>query len=132
MSWRRHGHVTLTLSPQKLVEQRGVDRVDMAKIQIRAFLPFFGIHLIDQAIVAVAIVGGKRWLLAWPVEERSHHRRPRIVRIHWRHAKERFDLANHFYSGRERAIDNHGTGTFGCGHHRSESANDQRDATVGV
>src|SRR5258707_6223940 len=108
MSWRWHGHVTLTISPQKLVEQRGIDRVDMAKIEILAFLPFFGIHLIDQAVVAVAKVGGKRGLLAWPTEERSHHRRPRIVRIHWRHAKEGFDRANHVDSGVEGVIDHDG------------------------
>jgi hypothetical protein len=72
--WRRHGGVTLTIPPEEPIEQRRVDGVGTAEIKIPAFPPFLGIYLIDQAIVAVAIVGGKRGLLTGPAEERGHDR----------------------------------------------------------
>src|SRR5258708_14963709 len=88
---RRHRDVALTIPPEELIEQRGVAAISMAEIEILTFLPLLGIHLIDQAVAAVAIVCGERGLLTRPAEERGHDRGAGVVAIHWRNAKEGHD-----------------------------------------
>src|SRR6202161_2282890 len=70
----RHRGVALSVLPKELIEQRRVDCVSMSEIDILAFRPFLSIHLIDQTVVAVAVVGSERRLLTGSAEERGHYR----------------------------------------------------------
>ncbi len=75
MLGHRYRDVALTILPEEPIEQRGVDGVGTAEIEILTFLPFLSIHLVDQAVVAVAIVGREGLLSTGPAEQRGHDRR---------------------------------------------------------
>ena len=70
----RHRNIALTIPPEEPVEQGGVDGVGTAEIEVIAFLPFRRIHLVDETVVAIAIVSGERRLLTRSEEKRSHDR----------------------------------------------------------
>ena len=63
-----HGRVTHAVLPEESVEQRGVDGVGVLEIEIRSLLPVLRVYFIDQAVVAVAVVGDK-----WRLFFGGHH-----------------------------------------------------------
>ena len=129
----RHRDIALAIPPEEPIEQYGVYGVGVAEIQILAFFPFLGIHLVDEAIVAVAIVGGEGGLLTGAGEERGHERGAGVVGIHGRGAEERLDGANHVDGRIERMIDKRSSGGVRArGWERGVLADDQGDAAVGV
>ena len=59
-----HRDIAHAILPKELVKKGGVHSVGTTEVKGLAFFPFLGVHLINEAVVAVAIVGGKRGLLA--------------------------------------------------------------------
>ena len=53
-----HGGVAHAILPKELVEDDVVGGVGVAEIEIFALLPFFGVRFVNQAIIAIAVVGG--------------------------------------------------------------------------
>ena len=119
--------------PEELVEDGGVHVVGAAKVHVFAFLPFLRVHLIDEAVIAIAIVGGVGRLRAGTAEKRSHDRRAGIVGVHGRDAEKGFDGANDVDGGVEVAFDERLDGAIGllCGERRI-FADDETGAAVGI
>src|SRR5258707_13402472 len=72
---RRHGDVSLAVTPENQVEKRCIDRVWPGEIhpgRLRCALPLDRVGLINQSIVPITPVGGKRWLITRPREQGRH------------------------------------------------------------
>src|ERR1700686_435989 len=104
----------------------------MAEIQIFAFFPFLGVHLVDEAVVAVAIVGGEGGLLTGAAEQWGDERGAGVVGIHGRNAEEGLDGANDVDGGVEGVIDKGSGVVAGRARARRILADNQGDAAVGV
>src|SRR6202521_1425276 len=128
-----HRDVAHAIPPEEPVEKGGVHGVGTTEVKGLAFFPFLGVHLINEAVVAVAIVGGERGLLPGAVEEGGPDCGPRIVGVHRRDAQERFDRANHVDRRIEGMIDERSSSPIGlrCWQ-RGVLADDERDAAVRV
>src|SRR5437667_8056623 len=105
----RHGGVAFDVAPQNTVKQRGVYGVGSREIHLcglRTAGGFAGIHLVDQAVVAIAPVGGEWRLRAGAGEERGHDRGVGVVLVHGREAEYGFHGVHHVYRRVEAAVDN--------------------------
>src|SRR6266850_746156 len=128
-----HRDVAHAILPEEPVEKGGVHGVGTTEVKSLAFFPFLGVHLINEAVVAVVVVGGERGLLAGAVEKRGHDCGPRIVGVHRRDAKERFDRANHIDRCIEGMIDERSRSPIGMRRRqRAVLADDECDAAVRV
>ncbi len=121
------GGVGLAILPEEFVEDDVVGGVGVAEVEVFSFFPRFGVHFIEQAVIAIAVIGGEGWLRGWTAEQRSHNGGAGIVGVHGRNAEKGFESADHVDGGVE--------GVFDEGmrlRERGIFADDQRDAAMGV
>src|SRR5207237_10759273 len=63
----RHGGVAFDVAPEDAIQKRGVDGVGTGEIHLcglRSAGGFAGVHLVDEAVVAIAPLGGESRLRA--------------------------------------------------------------------
>lgn len=113
-----HGEISLAVPPQDLVQLSAIGGVGVSEIHAgglgRAALAG-GIGAIDEAVRAIAVVGGKCRLRAGAGEQGRHQGGAGIVVIHGRQADERFHGVDHVDGGIEAMIDR---GLIGAGEGR--------------
>src|SRR5206468_661906 len=88
---------------------------------------FAGVHLVDEAVVAIAPLGGESRLRAGAGEERGHDRGVGVVLVHGREAEYGFHGVHHVYRRVEAAVDKRTLGRSG-----RVLADDESDGAVGV
>lgn len=124
---RWHGGVAHAILPKKMIEDDVVGSVGVGEVEVLPFLPFFRIHLVDQAVIAITVIDGEGRLRAGAVEERRHERRAGIVCVHGRHAEKGFEGVDHVDGGVEGVVDE----CLGL-RKRRILADDESDAPVGI
>ena len=124
---RGHGGTAHAVVPEEFVEDDVVGGVGVAEIKILAFLPVLGVHFVEQAVVAIAVVGVESGLRSRAVEERRHDGGAGIVCVHGRSAEERFDRADNVDRGVESVVDER----RGL-RQRRILADDENDAAMGI
>lgn len=54
-----HGGVGHAILPKKFVEDDVVGGVGVAEVEVLSFLPRFGVHFIEEAVIAIVVIGAE-------------------------------------------------------------------------